>query len=89
MRYRTVTNHLGSLHLVVVFVLVVAVAGFAGYHVATTHKKAVSTSTASSLQTAGYTSKADITQADDGLSAASVDQSIDSSALDQDVNNML
>jgi predicted negative regulator of RcsB-dependent stress response len=77
------------MHLAVLFlVLVLGFVGFVGYRVTqNAHKTATPDPVAS--QQSKYTSTADLTKADNSLNTNDVDQSVDTTALDQDVNNML
>lgn len=87
----------GSLHLgIVAVVLALAIVGFIGWRVATNNKDETSAKTTTTQQQAatttssgGYTSKEDVAKDDDSLNTTDIDQQLDSSQLDSDINNLL
>lgn len=97
MRTSTKFNQRGSLHLGIVAVVVaLALVGFVGYKVATNNTKATDTTTTSQQQSSsssnssgGYTSKEDVAKDDDSLNTSDVDQELDTTQLDSDINNLL
>ncbi len=97
MRKPSLNQH-GSFHLgIAAVVLALALVGFIGYRVATKHKDdATATKTTATQQqpatttsSSNYTSSGDVAKDDASLNTADIDQSLDTSQLDSDINNLL
>lgn len=89
-----IMNQKGFGHVVIIFVvLFVAVAGLAGYKVMTMHNSDSSNGSAAAVPKvpATITSKADLTAAAKALDSAGVqlNSSLDDSALNSDLNDLL
>ena len=84
-------NQKGSTHMIAIFgVLVIALAGFAGYRVM---QAAEPSGTSDTAVTTGepekIKNKADLVKAEDSLDEAPIDSSVNPSDLDQDINSLL
>jgi hypothetical protein len=89
MSYRSL-NQTGVSHLIVVLaVVVLGAVGFASYRVVQMNKPATQDAAVAAKTPAKIQSKADLEKASKSLDDENVDQTLDSSQLDDDLNSML